>query len=170
MGLNGPRHAHSEHDEDLLPNASMKVFILALVSLIWFQVITTTGLARRMVLHGTLIILIPSREGLIVASDGRQTLDGIIFCDGASSKLLEPAGRDRFIIAVTGRRGFYPITIARAPDPCEYIRNTPREFDLGEVIKLYVENESADLPSYDLKKVADHALGALTALSQGESS
>jgi hypothetical protein len=43
------------------------------------------------VLHdgGTLGIIVASSDGLVVATDKRQTLDNYTFCDGVSDKILE---------------------------------------------------------------------------------
>lgn len=106
---------------------------------------------------GTLVIIVASQDGLVVASDSRQTIDNQTFCDGAI-KLLELARPERSILAVTGRRGFYPISVEMlGPDVCGYIRLTPREFDLGEVVKKYIEADtSSDLPSIDLGALSNN--------------
>ena len=132
-----------------------------LILLLTLRASSIVAQAQPMHSEGTLIILLASRDGLVVASDGRQTVDGV-FCDGVSSKLLEPAGHNRLILAVTGRRGFYPATTALASNVCDFIRHTPREFDLGEVVKNYIEGDATfDLPSVDMKKVAEHCIRTL---------
>jgi len=111
---------------------------------------------------GTLVIMAASQDGLVVASDSRQTIDNATFCDGAE-KLLEPARRDRFLLAVTGRRGFYPsLQFALGQDVCGYIKHTSREFDLGEVAKKYVEADAAvDLASFDLLALSNNCVREL---------
>jgi hypothetical protein len=95
------------------------------------------------------------------ASDSRQTVDGT-YCDGAE-KFFEPKNSDRLTLAVTGRRGFYPVTIAVAPDPCDYVRQTRREFDLGEVANAFIEKHgNVDLNDFDLGELANHCVQALT--------
>jgi len=112
---------------------------------------------------GTLVIMVPCQEGLVVASDSRQTLNEGTFCDGAV-KLLESPIRERFILAVTGRRGFYPLHLAlfRPETACEYVRRTPREFDLGMVAMRYADADAAtDLANLDMVALAKNCLHEL---------
>ncbi|WP_439366041.1 hypothetical protein ACNJYD_08965 [Bradyrhizobium sp. DASA03005] len=99
---------------------------------------------------GTLIVIAASKDGLVVASDSRQTLGAGLYCDGAE-KVLNPSRPDRFLVAVTGRRGFYPVAInAHVDDICAYVASTPRELDIGEIARTFVEETSPDV---DLRKL-----------------
>jgi len=49
--------------------------------------------------HGTLVVMIPTNEGLVAASDSRLTLDDV-FCDGVE-KFIEPARPGRTLLVVT---------------------------------------------------------------------
>jgi hypothetical protein len=118
-----------------------------------------------MISQGTLIVLVASKDGLVVASDSRQTLDNRVYCDEAN-KLLVPSRPDRFIVAVTGTRGFYPLSMMTAMnDICGYVKRTAREFDLAEVVKDFIEKNHSeiDLSNFDAKQLAQHCQDALFA-------
>jgi hypothetical protein len=111
--------------------------------------------------EGTLVVIVAMRDGVVAASDTRQTIDNAIYCDGAN-KFLEPSRPERFIIAITGRRGFYPLNMMTAPNVCEYVRRTRREFDLGEIVKEHVERQSeANLSELDMTALAQRCNDAL---------
>lgn len=114
---------------------------------------------------GTLVIMAASQDGLVVASDSRQTIDNSMFCDGAE-KFLELTRPERSILVVTGRRGFYPISLygLLPHEVCSYIRSTPREFDLGEVAKKYIEADPStdtDLTSLNIETLYNNCLREL---------
>jgi hypothetical protein len=112
---------------------------------------------------GTLVIMVSCQEGLVVASDSRQTLDEHTFCDGAV-KLLESQTRERFILAVTGRRGFYPFHLAllRPETACEFVKRTPREFDLGMVAMRYADADAGtDLANLDMVALSNNCMREL---------
>lgn len=112
---------------------------------------------------GTLIVIVASKDGLTIASDSRQTLGDGIYCDGAE-KILTPSRPDRFLIAVTGRRGFYPMAInAHIHDICAYVASTPRELDIGEIARAFVEETTpdVDLRKLDVKELARRCNDAL---------
>ncbi|MCW2219504.1 hypothetical protein M2232_003036 [Bradyrhizobium japonicum] len=116
---------------------------------------TMTEIAVRS--DGTLVVIAPSRDGLVFASDTRLTVDVGSFCDG-HTKILEPSPPKRLLLAVTGRRGFHPLDRMFAKDICEYVRTTPREFDFGLVAKAYIEgsNNQIDLKTFDMLALGNY--------------
>lgn len=103
---------------------------------------------------GTLIVLIATQSGLVAASDSRLSLDGAM-CDGVD-KFLTLEKPSRLIMAVTGRRGVWPMSIFAAPDKCNFIRTHRRDFDLGEAAKAYVEAKALPLEKINLTALAQH--------------
>ena len=106
--------------------------------------------------HGTLIVLIPTQSGLVAASDSRLSLDGAM-CDGVE-KFLIAEKPERLLIAVTGRRGVWPVSIFTAPDKCNFIRTNRRDFDLGESAKAYVEAAAVPIEKIDLTALTRHCV------------
>ncbi|WP_256807793.1 hypothetical protein [Bradyrhizobium sp. Bra64] len=114
---------------------------------------------------GTLIVIAASQDGLTIASDSRQTLGQDIYCDDAE-KVLVPSKPNRFLVAVTGRRGFYPIAInAHVHDICAYVASTQRELDIGEIARTFVEETApdVDLRKLNARELAQRCIDALIA-------
>jgi hypothetical protein len=109
----------------------------------------------------TLIIYVPSNEGLVVAADSRLSIGMGRFCDGVE-KLVVP-NRPRTLITVTGRRGFYPQAIYLQPDLCAPLKATRREFDFADIATEFVDGEGVPLEQLDMGKLAQACINRLTA-------
>lgn len=86
---------------------------------------------------GTLVVMVPTNEGLIVAADSRSTVNGKI-CDN-SFKIIEVIKPDRTVISVTGNAYFINPPSLEEPDLCLYISKAPRLLDIGKVVQEYLE-------------------------------
>jgi hypothetical protein len=97
---------------------------------------------------GTLVILMPTKDGLLVAADTRSVLASASLginkaCDG-ESKLIELAMVDRTVIAFVGsRRLFFPRSVFFAEDPCAEIERLPigpDGLDVRNVVREYLDH------------------------------
>lgn len=101
-------------------------------------------------IEGTLVVVVPFRDGLVVASDTRSHVLGH-FCDG-THKVVFPANWKSGFIAGTGMSEW--IT-ARFPlwehDPCgDIAKNGETFFDAKEIAKAFVEAQNKPLADVDL--------------------
>jgi hypothetical protein len=108
--------------------------------------------------HATLAVVIPTRDGIVVAADSRLTFMGS-HCDGAF-KILIPARPTRTAVIVTGDAIFVQPRDSKDPSPCEWLASAPRFLDIGSVVTDYLEHGSPDpatIPLADLAAACVHA-------------
>ncbi len=94
--------------------------------------------------HATLVALVPSNDGLLVAADSRITFLGAE-CDGAF-KIIEPARPMRTVALVTGESIFVSPPPAGAANLCRYVETAPRRLNFDTLVRSYLER-SADDPT-----------------------
>jgi hypothetical protein len=93
---------------------------------------------------GTLAIFIPTRSGLVIAADMRQSPQGI-FCDGIN-KILIPKRPARTAVVVTG-----PATSLRdtskipANELCAYLAQNPAPIDFARSAVEFLESQNVPL-------------------------
>lgn len=93
--------------------------------------------------RGTLVVMVPTNEGLLVASDSRTTGAGT-YCDG-QQKSIAPSHPDRTVFTVTGIG-----TILAPPNPsqraqlCEYLRTGPRLLDIVQVVRTHLDRAGSE--------------------------
>jgi hypothetical protein len=84
---------------------------------------------RSSLVAGTLVVVAPSRDGLIVAADSRARIDGAV-CD-SYHKITEPDRPDRTVFVVLGRSIYLEPPPSGLPEPCTYLRQAPRLYDIN---------------------------------------
>lgn len=94
--------------------------------------------------HATLVALVPSKDGLVVAADSRITFLGVE-CDGAF-KIIEPARPMRTVAIVTGDTIFVDPPPAGAVHLCRYLESAPRRLNIDTLVRAYLER-SPDEPA-----------------------
>ena len=108
--------------------------------------------------QATLVVAVPSRDGLVIAADSRLTFLGVP-CDGAS-KILTPARPERTVVVVTGDGVFVP-TPPQGADPCRYLATAPRLLDMDAVVTQYLDGVGNDPGYLDLADLADACVQAV---------
>jgi hypothetical protein len=91
---------------------------------------------------GTLVVIVPTADGLIVAADSRTSLLGTT-CDG-QYKITELRRPKRTVIAVTGEVAFIAPPGAEVQDMCGYLKSAPHMLDFSSAIKSYLERKNVD--------------------------
>jgi hypothetical protein len=91
----------------------------------------------------TLVVLIPTQEGLLFTADSRTTVKGVS-CDNAF-KIVELTHRKHTAITVTGHGTFLPGDGSALIDPCRYIRATPPLLDIESLVQQELESGSGIL-------------------------
>jgi hypothetical protein len=116
--------------------------------------------------HATLVLMVPFKDGLIVAADGRQTVRDKIYCDGVA-KIIQATKPVRAVAAVTGNGVVvdYPRPV---PDDqmCSYIKSAPRIFDIEAVVQRFLDQSSGSLKWRDLAPLAQLCLGEVIKLDR----
>jgi hypothetical protein len=94
---------------------------------------------------GTLVAIVPSASGLIVAADSRTTFhfNGMhLYCDNIF-KITEPTKPDRTLVTITGYNTSWHFTNVPPSKVCEFIAENPAQFDANSIVKSAIENNPA---------------------------
>jgi hypothetical protein len=90
----------------------------------------------------TLVVLVPSADGLVVAADSRTSVLGAQ-CDG-QFKIAQLKNPSRTVVMVTGDGVFIPPPSAPVSDLCRYQQTAPRLLDMAAVVSKYLEHRAPD--------------------------
>ncbi len=109
--------------------------------------------------HATLAVIVPARDGIVIAADSRLTFLGAP-CDGAF-KILIPARPARTAIVVTGDSIFVAPPPAGTREPCRYLATAPRLLDIGSIVTHNLEQQSGS-KDVDVAAITRSCIRALT--------
>jgi hypothetical protein len=112
---------------------------------------------------GTLVIMVPTQNGLVIAADSRvtnETRDRV--CD-EDFKLIEVSrGPLRIAATITANTGMRKPS--NNPDYCEHLRTAPVWLDLRSDLRNHLENSKSSAPSLtDFQLAAEDAFSKLPA-------
>jgi hypothetical protein len=98
---------------------------------------------------GTLIILIPTSSGLVIAADSRITIfpndgSGLLYCDNIF-KIAEIQGRERTALFLTGYSTVWDFSNVPLGEVCRYVGQGNGKFDAGGIAKRFLEHSPADI-------------------------
>jgi hypothetical protein len=119
--------------------------------------------------RGTLVVMVPSNAGLVVAADRRTSPEKGIDCDN-QVKIFDPTRPSHMVLAVTGT----PILLRSSTEPvplgriCEYINNAGRVLDINKVAMEFLEASRAEtMEAVDMRALARQCIEATrTGLAQ----
>jgi hypothetical protein len=117
-----------------------------------FSAVLMAALLVSIQAHATLAVIIPTRDGIVVAADSRMTFMGS-HCDGAF-KILIPARPTRTAVIVTGDTIFVQPHDSKDANPCDSLVSAPRFLDIGSVVTDYLERGSPDPATISLADLA----------------
>jgi hypothetical protein len=121
---------------------------------------------------GSLVVLMPTKDGLIVAADTRSVLVSASLgvdkaCDG-ESKLVELAMVERTVVAFVGsRRLFFPMSVFSAQDPCGEIKRVPVGsvgLDVVSVVRQYLDQDGIVIDKSRLNSFTEQFLAKVNSL------
>jgi hypothetical protein len=92
---------------------------------------------------GTLVAMVPSKAGLVVAADSRASV-AKRYCDNAF-KIVELKKPARTIITVTGEGIFVPPPGPAVSDLCEYVKTTPGLLDIEDIVRTYLQTANREI-------------------------
>jgi hypothetical protein len=102
---------------------------------------------------GTLVVLIPTKDGLLFAADSRTIVAGTT-CD-QQYKIVELVHRKHTAISVTGFGSFLPVHGSVPTDVCKYLKDTPPLFNAAQVVQEQLDTESGALDRAEIAALAE---------------
>jgi hypothetical protein len=144
--------------------ARASIILLAMVATASSSQSVGQSSGRPWSVHGTLVVAAPSRDGLIVAADNRARVDGAV-CD-SYHKITEPNRPDRTVFAVVGRSMYLEAPPSGLPDPCTYLREAPRIYDIDALVKTYLETSGANVATTGTEELAARCIEAIAAVQK----
>lgn len=113
---------------------------------------------------GTLILFVPTKDGLLVAADSRSNVNfgdtNPSYCDRAS-KIIPLKNHSRAVITVAGTDKSDPSSGGKLRDPCTYIQSAVPLFDTPKIVSEYLDAKNGEitkaifheLEAYVLRKI-----------------
>jgi hypothetical protein len=101
----------------------------------------------------TLVVLIPTQDGLLFTADSRTTVKEVS-CDNAV-KIVELTHRKHTAISVTGQGKVLPDDGSAMIDPCRYIKTTPPLLDIESLVQQELESGSGILRQEEILTLAN---------------
>jgi hypothetical protein len=114
--------------------------------------------------RATLVVLVPSADGLVVAADSRMSFLGSE-CDGMF-KIVELARPARTVVMVTGDSIFLKPPAAGEPDLCHYVESAPRMLDIDVIVKSYLDQHATDPSQFPLEALGNVCVRAVDRFRQ----
>ena len=111
---------------------------------------------------GTLVVIIPSNSGLVVAADTRHTLLGIS-CDN-DTKIYFPKKPSGTVVTVTGTANFLEVKQPFVSDPCDEIARSPVLLSIPPIVTSYLEEKDTTAANVQLADLADRCVTAVRRL------
>lgn len=93
---------------------------------------------------GTLLVIAPTRDGLLLVADSRKTI-GSQYCDGIE-KIFTPASQPDLAVATTGTSIFVGPLTSLNVDICVHLKTAPRLLDLEQIATAYLDKYGAGDP------------------------
>lgn len=109
--------------------------------------------------RGTLVVIVPSADGLVVAADSRISVLGTT-CD-EQFKIAELRRPRRTVIAVTGDGVFIRPPNIGQRDVCGYLKTAERTLDIPLVVRRYLERANANLDKLQLEDLESDCVRAV---------
>jgi hypothetical protein len=122
--------------------------------------------------RATLVVVVPSASGLVVAADSRESILGTE-CDGLF-KIVEPRRPFRTVVMVTGDGVFVrppdvdKSAVRRAEETCAYLQSAPRLLDISAVVTNYLERASVPFDTLALDDLSAACVEAVRRFQQAD--
>ena len=113
--------------------------------------------------HGTLVIYVPTNNGLIVAADSRASVGPTLHCDD-TDKIVPLRKHSRTVVVVGG---YDTITMGRGKppaDPCKYRKTHPPTVTFSSLARDFLDAQSGDIGEKNLRSLETAVLNKLDAL------
>jgi hypothetical protein len=116
---------------------------------------------------GTLVLFIPTKDGLVVAADSRSNVNlGTAIprhCDTAI-KIIPLKNHERAVITVAGTDQSYPLNGAKLPDLCKYLQSAVPILDMPQIVANYLDAKNVEITKGVFGELQAHVLRKLRAV------
>jgi hypothetical protein len=106
---------------------------------------------------GTLIVGVPTSDGLVIAADTRRTVNGVA-CD-FGTKLYVPRNLHSTVFGFTGLSGFYAV---KPFSTCAEIEAAPVLFNIEPIVRNFLERQSSSIRQLDLIALSNECVAAFS--------
>jgi hypothetical protein len=117
--------------------------------------------------EGTLILFIPTKDGLVVAADSRSNVNfgeaNPGYCDTAT-KIIPLKNHNRTVITVAGTDKSYPLNGNKLPVPCAYIQSALPVFDMSKIVADYLDAKNVEITKAVFEELEAHVLRKIRAV------
>lgn len=151
-------------------NITHLLMLLGIVTILMAQnlfaaPVCTVGSPLPLQTTGTLVVIVGSAKGLVIAADSRSTVPSIpvTYCDDAF-KILIPKRPNRTVVMVTGNGSWIDSKPSRTTDLCSVVRTSPQLLDIGSLVKNYIETKNSKLTNVSLLELGDICVTAMKQL------
>jgi hypothetical protein len=103
--------------------------------------------------NATLVVAIPTADGVIVAADSRAIINGQS-CDDWF-KIVEAKSPLHTVITVTGTRTFFPFQTWTGKEDCKFFRSVRPLYDIPTLVKAYVESNDIETIRSNLEDLGE---------------
>jgi hypothetical protein len=121
--------------------------------------------------EGTLVVMVPTSAGLVIAADSRITIGGNLglYCDN-SFKITEIDHVNRAAFIVTGYTTVWNFQNVPIGDICKHIQEVRAKFDINVILKEAIEQKPTFISTAidDLPKVCIDAINQYSVASSGD--
>jgi hypothetical protein len=133
------------------PLTPFKSLVMSLIiSFLSLSTSAQTPDANYISVGGTMLVFIPSREGIVVASDSREILANGSYCDG-QDKIFVLRKPPRSLIAMSGS---HSVTTAPAnADACAFLRSAKAKVDFRDMSKSFLESWQGPITKETVQKL-----------------
>jgi hypothetical protein len=116
---------------------------------------------------GTLVLFIPTKDGLVVAADSRSNINlGTAIprhCDTAI-KIIPLKNHDRAVITVAGTDKSYALNGAKLPDLCKYLQSAVPILDMPQIVANYLDAKNVEITKGVFGELQAHVLRKIRAV------
>jgi hypothetical protein len=117
------------------------------------------ALRRTVIARGTLIVYVPTKDGMVVAADSRRTISGTTtHCDDAE-KIIPLKNHPRAVVANTGFSEVRDTT-----DTCDYAKTHPPKLSIGMLARDFLDAQHGDIREETFTSLAHQLLKRLQTL------
>jgi hypothetical protein len=120
------------------------------------------------IVGGTLVAMVPTSAGLVMAADSRITIGGRrLYCDNVF-KIVELDGISRTAFIVTGHSTVWNFRNVPLENICNYIQSNPAAFDVSAILKSAIER-TPSLASANVEALPQICVDAVNAYAVADS-
>lgn len=115
----------------------------------------------------TLVVFIPTKAGIVVAAETRQTAPSSVYCDGGKPKVIISARSRLAVGAITGTDKWYNFPGIPRDKVCEFIAHAAPVFDLAPVVETFLGEHTTSITLDHIEDLRGRCIRAFQAFFSG---